>query len=460
MRIEILNPVESRVTQSDGKRIRPCLTYKAQFWKSIKIGNRVRKERREYPKDVFTSKDDRHWYFHTGLISKVEAYCKRKNIPVKIIGEEGEKIVYKSPKLPGITLRLDQKELIELACIKHRGVIQAPTGTGKTLLQMGVISCFPQFRILLLAHTVGIVKQTYNEMKEKGFDRVQMICGGDDRTLIGDFIISTMQSFVKIPWEEYCDKFGCVIVDEGHHISKPDGTYGKILSRVNAPIRLAFTATLPTSPEAKFALTGLIGPLIGRQTINEAADLDILAKPKIRLIRIPKNNRVYDIRNYREAYDEGIVNNNQRNKLVMETAKEYVDEGKSVLIFVSKIEHGKNLQETGKIILNSNVPFVQGSMEKELRDRVKKGLIDKSTLCVISTTVWREGMNIPTLDVVINACGGKSEIMTLQTIGRGLRKTEDKDEVIIVDFFDPSSKFFISHFGERLCLYFDNNWMG
>ncbi len=459
MRIEILNPVESRVSQSDGKRIRPCLTYKAQFWKSIKIGNRTRKERREYPKDVFICKDDRHWYFHTGLVSKVEAYCKRKNIPVKTIEEEGEKIVYKSPKLPDITLRLDQKELIELACIKHRGVIQAPTGTGKTILQMGVISCFPQFRTLLLAHTIGIIEQTYNELKEKGFKNVQRICGGDDRTLVGDIVVSTMQSFVKIPPKEYADYFQCVIQDEAHRISKPNGTYGKILSNLNSQIRLAFTATLPTSPEAKFALTGLIGPLIGRQTINEAADLDILAKPKIRLIRTPKNNRVYDIRNYREAYDEGIVNNTQRNKLVMETAKEYIDEGKSVLIFVSKIEHGKNLQEIGHLILREYIPFVQGSMEKDTRDQVKNCLIDKSVLCVISTTVWREGMNIPTLDVVINACGGKSEIMTLQTIGRGLRKTEDKDEVIIVDYFDPSNFFFISHFGERVTLFFDQGWM-
>ena len=457
MKIKQINPAFCTIARKEGRKLIPCMSYKAEYWKPVKIGTKTRKKRVSYTKDVFI-KSGEIWTFHTGLLQTIEAYCKRNRIPLLVNGKT-DPLLYSPPQIKGIVFRNDQLELIEIACEKQRGVIQAPTGMGKTILQMGIISSFPKLRTLILAHNVSLVDQTYAELQEKGFKKLQKIRGGDDKTLVGRIVVSTMQSFIQIPPEEYCDKFGCVIIDEGHHVSKPDGTYGKILSKLNAPIRLAFTATLPTSSEAKFALTGLIGPLIGRQTIEEAANLNILAKPKIRLIRTKKNTRIYDIRNYREAYNEGIVLNESRNKLVMQTAKEYIDEGKSVLIFVSKLEHGEELQKTGKIILNNNIHFVQGNMEKEMRTHIKKCLINKSLLIAISTTVWREGMDIPNLDVVINACGGKSEIMTLQTIGRGLRKTEDKEHVIIVDFFDPSNRFFISHFGERVCLYFDNSWL-
>jgi len=60
---------------------------------------------------------------------------------------------------------------------------------------------------------------------------------------------------------------------------------------------------------------------------------------------------------------------------------------------------------------------------------------------------------------VINAAGGKSEIMTLQAIGRGLRRTDTKDQVIIVDFFDSSNYYLLGHFGERISIYSENDWL-
>ena len=68
-------------------------------------------------------------------------------------------------------------------------------------------------------------------------------------------------------------------------------------------------------------------------------------------------------------------------------------------------------------------------------------------------------LNIPELNVVINDAGGKSEIATLQAIGRGLRRTVNKSELIIYDFFDNSHHYLVSHFGERFSLYCDMNWI-
>ena len=84
---------------------------------------------------------------------------------------------------------------------------------------------------------------------------------------------------------------------------------------------------------------------------------------------------------------------------------------------------------------------------------------DKKIKGVVATAVFRKALNIRSLNTVINACGGKSEVMTLQAIGRGLRKTEDKEFVKIIDYFNPNSRYLIDHFGRRLCLYFREGWL-
>jgi superfamily II DNA or RNA helicase len=125
---------------------------------------------------------------------------------------------------------------------------------------------------------------------------------------------------------------------------------------------------------------------------------------------------------------------------------------------VNKIAHGDNIER----ICNDqgiDVKFIQGSSDIETRERIRNELNMGLVKTVISTTVWKEGINIPNLNNVINAAGGKSEIATLQGIGRGLRKTSEKDKVVIYDFFDPGHPYLIAHFGERLCLYMDMGWL-
>jgi superfamily II DNA or RNA helicase len=80
--------------------------------------------------------------------------------------------------------------------------------------------------------------------------------------------------------------------------------------------------------------------------------------------------------------------------------------------------------------------------------------------CVIATRVWSEGINIKSVDVVINAVGGNSELAAIQRFGRGMRITEDKNEVILVDLIDSNShKWFERHSMERICFYSERGWL-
>ena len=244
-----------------------------------------------------------------------------------------------------------------------------------------------------------------------------------------------------------------VIVDECHHVSKQEGMYAKILQNLLAPIRFGFTATMPTINEAVFTLEGLIGPMIDDFSIEEAVELGILAKPKLKLIKTRFNPKIRSAGKYPSVYQKGIVENSHRNHTIVNTAKDYIKKRKTCLILVKMIEHGEIISNLGRF------PFVRGETPAETRTATKKLLINKRIKCVVTTNVWREGVNIPSLDVLINASGGKSEIATLQAVGRGLRKTDEKETVTLVDFFDPSHPYLVNHFGERITLYMDNNWI-
>jgi len=468
VRIEVIDAIHSSVNIEDGIQIKDCLSYPAAFWKPQIVGKNKRtgkpikrKIRQDYIKNAFVLKQNGRWYFHTGLIPRIKEYCEQSNIGCDVHTLQPLEITSLPPILPGIELRKDQADLVSDACNKYRGVIQAPTGTGKTILQMAIRSAFRMDRVLILAHTASLVKQTYEELIRFGFNNPQMIGAGEsyERGLFGDTVVSTMQSFVKLNLVHAADYFEVVIVDEAHHVTRPQGQYAKILSNLLCPIRLGFTATLPTDREAILTMEGLLGPVIGEQTIQEAAELDILAKPKIKLLKSTYSNRVHDTRRYADVYNIGIVENRQRNRMIAECVKDYVDSGKTVLILVTRLDHGDFLRNILEQLYDVPTVFVEGSTDNDVREDIKNALIKKKQKCAIATAVWREGINIPSLDVVINAAGGKSEIMTLQAIGRGLRKTDEKDEVIVVDIFDPSHHYLISHFGHRITLYMDNGWM-
>jgi superfamily II DNA or RNA helicase len=170
---------------------------------------------------------------------------------------------------------------------------------------------------------------------------------------------------------------------------------------------------------------------------------------------------VANLRKYTEVYDQGIVNNKKRNEIIIDEVAKHVLSGDTCLIIVRMLQHGSNLIE----IMQSKYPairafYAHGETESEDRERIRQALQDRTIDCAITSVIWREGVDIPSLNVVVNAAGSKSEIFCLQSLGRGMRTSKGKDSFILMDFFDNSHHYLVSHFGMRLSLYYDQNWMG
>ena len=447
MLIKIIDPVESVVSARDAGIIRPILSFPAVFYRD----GLYKKERVEYQKSTMTkSKDGSIYYFYTGFLDRIKSVLASRGIPCFIEGTIPKLPVYPQP----ITLRGDQVRLVQSILDGQRGTIQAATGTGKTVLAASIIHSFRKPTIFIV-HTLTLVRQTAEEFKRFGLKNITSYTG-EEKDLSGDIVVGTIQSFHKVP--HLLSKFDVAVVDECHHISTFTGTYARVLRRLPCTVRIGLTATLPTTEEAKMTIEGLLGPNLDTFTLEEGISQGVLAKPIIKLIKIPINYRVKELTRYQDVYDAGVVNNRLRNETVINTVKPYIDEGKTVLILLTRIEHGENLK---RIAQEKGLQpyFVQGSTESEQREDIKSAFKNKDIKLVIATVVFKEGVNIPSLNVICNAAGGKSEIATLQSIGRGLRTTQDKKEVILIDFFDPSHYYLVDHFGTRLCLYFEEGWL-
>ena len=438
--------------------LRPHFTYQKTFWKKGRFS------KNEMTYDGFII--DKKGVFLAGFLPKILDWCKKNNLSYSIVELDDVIPVEDDPQLPGITFRPDQLRLINTAKKRERGVLKSPTGSGKTVIASGIISLFPYSKILFLCHTISLITQTITEFERFQLGPISCV-GAGSKDLSGRIVVSTMQSFVKIPIEEYCDQFDVVIVDESHHISSLktnrkgefQGTYAKILSTLLAPVRFGFTATLPETEEGRLALEGFIGPVIDEVTIQEGMDLEFLAKPKIKLINVPMNSKISnrEVVSYKDIYKEGIVLYRQRHRLIIEEAKRLADLGQSSLIYVNHIEHGERLLDVANRI-GLKTYFVQGIMGAEERETLRTALHNKEILTIVATIAWAEGVNIKSLDCIMVAGGGKSELSLLQKVGRGFRRDTNKDEIVICDFLD-NGRYLSDHCVERLSVYVENGWL-
>jgi superfamily II DNA or RNA helicase len=453
MLIKQIDPIWMQTDQPE--KIKPFLKYEKEYWKREGYV-RIRKTYQEY----LVSKNG---IFLAGFLPRILGQfinCELQLSELEINTNKTE------PKLKEIKFSPEQLRLINYALEYKRGVLIAPTGYGKTIIALGLMSCFPDSKILFLCHTLTLIKQTLDELSKFEFKNFTQV-GGGTKELNGKIIVSTIQSLAKINPIHYCD-FDMVIVDECHHISGQGSLYYKVLTNILAPLRFGLTATMPTSQEKLLYIEGLLGPVLDQITLKEGMEKKALAVPKVKIIPIEKCDGLAGINHYQSKnetqeyeskkgiYEIAIVENRIRNREIIKICEEQNSSNKSCLVFVDFIDHGENLLSIGKNTIK-NISLVRGSTTAEERNKIKKDLGFKKIKTVIATTVWTEGLNIPSLNTIILAGGGKSTKKLLQMIGRVLRRTEEKETALIIDFADPG-KFISEHFVERLKLYLMNKW--
>ena len=398
-------------------------------------------------KKHFVSRDGS---FMTGLLPRILSDLKKiECVPTVTYIEDSEETEINDYQVEGFAYYDYQESLINKALRKKRGVIKAPTGSGKTLIMAGIIKALEGKKMLLLFNAKQLITQTYEFLtKTCGIKNVG-ICYGEGYEY-GDIMLSTVQSIEKV-LDTHGKEVEVLMVDECHEFCNGKITLPAIQSFPNATYRLGFTATPPSERIPAYNLEGALGTIIEEVNTAELVDKGKLSKPIIQIIeRTYFTSGIDESMTYDEVYDTYIVNNQQRNNIIKEIVNGIKEKQRRprILILTKSLSHGRILEQ----ILRPFVwcRFLEGvNTIGERYESISRFRQHPEASVLIGTRILQTGVNIEEITHLINARSLKGQIATLQALGRALRKHKTKDQAYIYDFLDKE-KYLHKHSKERI----------
>lgn len=345
-------------------------------------------------------------------------------------------------------LRDYQEESINGIIRYPGGILESGTGSGKTTMGLYMITVRKQ-PTLIIVHSKELLYQWQQRIKQfLGYD-----CGliGDGKNVVKDITVGIIQS-VKNRLEEIQHRFGHVICDEVHR--SPATTWVSVLDQLSAKYLLGLSATAYRNDGLDHVMNAFIGPKIHVVDKNILQESKAVLKPVVRIIRTGFYAFFTD---YSKLITE-IVNDKDRNALIVRTATEYAQNNKQFLIVSDRVEHCKTLAAAlnkNKIktaVLSSNV---SKNDRLQIVDDVNKGKIQ----CLISTSqLIAEGFDAPNLHALFLTAPIKYKGKLVQVVGRILRPENDKT-AILFDFRDDSVKMLQRMGAERDKTYRREKWV-
>lgn len=408
---------------------------------------------------------------YVGLIDRLIAFCEQYNYTYKFKDNKFYGLPYEqneniSPEgvgdwvksISSYTPRDYQLHGIYTALKSNRKLVISPTASGKSLMIYALVRYYiEQENILIVVPTTSLVEQMYKDFEDYGLNAEELchkIYGGRDLNTKKPVTITTWQSIYKLP-KTYFEKYGCVIGDEAHNF-KSKSLVSIMTKLCDAKYRFGFTGTLDGSQTHKWVLEGLFGPSYNTIRTKELMEAGHVAKLDIKVLILKHEEQAFF------KYEDEIqylIGHERRNNFISNLA---IDLSGNTLILFSRVEsHGEVLYNiiNNKVNNNRQVFFVHGGVDVEQREQVRSITEqEKDAIIIASYGVFSTGINIKNLHNVIFASPSKSRIRNLQSIGRVLRKGNNKTKAMLYDIADDTTKkskknYTLNHLIERIKVY-------
>ena len=366
------------------------------------------------------------------------------------------------PKHPSegqpIVLRDYQVEVINKFMENPQCIQEVATGAGKTLIT-AVLShrCEAHGRTIVIVPNKSLVTQTEADYINMGLD--VGVFFGDRKEFGKTHTICTWQSLnvlmkrtrakdIDITIDEFLHDVVCVMVDEVH-MAKADALRTLLTGPMShVPIRWGLTGTVPKEQYEFMSLRCSLGEVIGKLSASELQQEGVLSNCHVNVVQL------IDHKEYRSYQEElkYLLSTEERMAYIARLV-ESVKESGNVLILVDRIAAGNLLN---KKIANST--FISGGTKNNDRKENYDNINDGDKLVLIATYgVASVGINIPRIFNLILIEPGKSFVRVIQSIGRGIRKAQDKDFVQIWDI-TSTCKFAKRHLTKRKAFYREANY--
>jgi superfamily II DNA or RNA helicase len=351
-----------------------------------------------------------------------------------------------------IVLRDYQLDAINGFMENPQGLQELATGAGKTIITATLSAlCEPYGRTLVIVPNKSLVVQTEEDYVNVGLD--VGVYFGDRKEIGKTHTICTWQSLnvldkkgaedEALSLAEFIDGVVCVIIDEVHQAKAE--VLKKLLSMnfANAPIRWGLTGTVPKEQIEFQSILATIGPVVNRISAHTLQEAGVLSTCHVNVVQ------TLDVREFRSYQEElkYLVTDDERMTYVSNLCSKIKESG-NTLILVNRIE-------TGKFIID-HIPgavFVSGELKLDERKEEYDEIRTSTNKVIVATYgVAAVGLNIPRIFNLVLLEPGKSFVRVIQSIGRGIRKAEDKDFVQIWDI-TSSTKYAKRHLTERKKFY-------
>ena len=356
---------------------------------------------------------------------------------------EGEPIVLRDYQVETINKFLESPQCLQ----------EVATGAGKTIITATLSHlCEKLGRTLVIVPNKSLVTQTEEDYVNVGLD--VGVYFGDRKELNKTHTMCTWQSLNVLDKKsknyedaytlaDFLEGVETIIIDEVHQAKAE--VLKKLLTQnlKNAPVRWGLTGTIPKEQFEFQSILASIGPVINQISAKELQDKGVLSACHVNVVQL------VDLKEYKGYQEElkYLVSNPDRVEYLGKLCNKIKEEG-NTLILVDRISAGNLLQE-----LIPDSVFIKGDVKvkdrKEQYDEVKDA--DKKVI-IATYGVAAVGINIPRIFNLVLIEPGKSFVRVIQSIGRGIRKAEDKDFVQIWDI-TSTCKYAKRHLGHRKKFY-------
>jgi len=356
-----------------------------------------------------------------------------------------------------IVLRDYQYDVVNKFLENPQSLQEVATGAGKTITTATLSHlCEPYGRTMVIVPNKSLVVQTEEDYRNLGLD--VGVYFGDRKELNHTHTICTWQSLNVLDKKsydsdtltlaEFTEGVQAIIIDEVHQAKAE--VLKKLLTQNfrNAPIRWGLTGTVPKEQHEFQGILAGIGPVINQVSAHDLQQKGVLANLEINILQT-KDVEVF--RNFQEEY-QWLVTDSKRLDWMADMIKEFQKSG-NTLVLINRIDTGKKLMER-----LPDASFVKGDVKLDERKEQYDEVRDAHDKIIIATYgVAAVGINIPRIFNLVLIEPGKSFVRVIQSIGRGIRKAEDKDFVQIWDV-TSTCKYAKRHLTERKKYYKEANY--
>jgi superfamily II DNA or RNA helicase len=341
-----------------------------------------------------------------------------------------------------LEVRPYQVESINALVEEGSGFIIAGTGAGKSLITAGLCEVYGRsgYRTITIVPSGDLVSQTYDAFKMCGMDVGRY--SGDFKELETQHLVATWQSLQNNP--HVMKLFQMVVIDEAHG-AKAD-VIKSLISDFGGHIAFRFgvTGTFPKPELDQMNLITTIGTILKTITSKWLIENGYLAEVEIELLQ---TQETADLPDY-TAEKSYLSRHEDRLDYLANKIQDDMEKLGNTLVLVNSIQFGRKLQ---KLIPGS--VFLSGESENDLRQDHYKEYETRNDVIVIATSgIASTGISIDRIFCLYLVDAGKSFIKAIQSIGRGLRRADDKNKVWVKDV-SSSMKYSKKHCKDRMKWY-------